>query len=260
MPRHRRRPVPSTPQALSCAAVPTSSWVLCNRALSRLVWSQPPPFRRLDGGRPVKAGPGRRGGQVLRHGLQRVGWRYSRSCCAKSGAAFEERKPAKRGPGAGVQASIAPGRLDGASAPLLHRRPRLPGTLHGRVHCRCASWGPRRRGWLPRTWLISHPPPPAPDTTAPSSRPCTAQTCSLSWDPPRFNAEKLSVRYLDGSSGPTAGASSPAGTLRRRYTLTHNDLTGELTLSVGREYNAHQVTGWYVRSKAVVCQATRPEG
>ena len=148
-----------------------------------------------------------------------------------------------------MQASIAPGRLDGASAPPLHRRPRLPGTVHGRVHRRCASWGPRRRVWKPRTWLISHPPPTASDASVPSSLHLDTQTCSLSWDPPRFNAEKLSVRYLDGSSGPTAGASSPAGTLRRRYTLTHNDLTGELALSVGREYNANQVTGWYVRTR-----------
>ena len=154
-----------------------------------------------------------------------------------------------------MQASIAPGRLDGASAPSLHRFPRQPGTCPARVLCLCASWGPRRRVWQPRTWLISHTAPHAPDTAAPSSRPCTAQTCSLSWDPPRFNADKLSVQYLDASSGPTSGASLPGGTLRRRYTLTHNDLTGELTLSVGREYNAHQVTGWCVPARAVsVCQ------
>jgi Staygreen protein len=83
-----------------------------------------------------------------------------------------------------------------------------------------------------------------------------SQTCSLSWDPPRFNAEKLSVRYLDGSSGPTTGAMSPGGHLRRRYTLTHNDLTGELTLSVGREYNAQQVTGWCVSLPTCCCEVS----
>lgn len=35
--------------------------------------------------------------------------------------------------------------------------------------------------------------------------------------------------------------------VRRRYTLTHNDLTGSLQLSVGREYNKDQVSGWYTR-------------
>jgi hypothetical protein len=33
----------------------------------------------------------------------------------------------------------------------------------------------------------------------------------------------------------------------RRYTLTHNDLTGNLTLSIGREYNRQQLDGWYTR-------------
>ena len=33
----------------------------------------------------------------------------------------------------------------------------------------------------------------------------------------------------------------------RRYTLTHNDLTGELQLSVGACYNTAQISSWYNR-------------
>jgi len=63
----------------------------------------------------------------------------------------------------------------------------------------------------------------------------------LSWDPPQFNAGKLSVRYLDapGCGGASTGA--------RRYTLTHNDVTGALMLTVGADYDAAQVAGWYTR-------------
>ncbi|MCX5844615.1 MAG: staygreen family protein, partial [Deltaproteobacteria bacterium] len=33
----------------------------------------------------------------------------------------------------------------------------------------------------------------------------------------------------------------------RRYTLTHSDATGELTLTIGGEYDRVQVSGWYTR-------------
>lgn len=33
----------------------------------------------------------------------------------------------------------------------------------------------------------------------------------------------------------------------RRYTLTHNDITGELWLSIGHQYNTKQVSGFYTR-------------
>ncbi len=33
----------------------------------------------------------------------------------------------------------------------------------------------------------------------------------------------------------------------RRYTLTHSDVTGELYLTIGREYNRAQVSGLYTR-------------
>lgn len=33
----------------------------------------------------------------------------------------------------------------------------------------------------------------------------------------------------------------------RRYTLTHSDVTGELFLSIGREYDAERLSHWYTR-------------
>ena len=33
----------------------------------------------------------------------------------------------------------------------------------------------------------------------------------------------------------------------RRYTLTHNDITGELWLSIGNQYNSKQISGFYTR-------------
>lgn len=52
------------------------------------------------------------------------------------------------------------------------------------------------------------------------------------------------MSWLEGAT-----ASVPVGGngARRRYTLTHNDVTGALRLSVGSEYNAAQVSGWYTR-------------
>jgi hypothetical protein len=35
--------------------------------------------------------------------------------------------------------------------------------------------------------------------------------------------------------------------LPRRYTLTHSDRTGELFLTIAREYNRTQISGWYTR-------------
>jgi hypothetical protein len=39
----------------------------------------------------------------------------------------------------------------------------------------------------------------------------------------------------------------PESLLPRKYTLTHSDLTGELFLTVGREYNRKQIAGIYTR-------------
>lgn len=35
--------------------------------------------------------------------------------------------------------------------------------------------------------------------------------------------------------------------MSRRYTLTHNDITAALTLSVGRKFNSAQTAGFYTR-------------
>lgn len=46
------------------------------------------------------------------------------------------------------------------------------------------------------------------------------------FDPPPFSPKKLRVEYLPG-------AETERRLTARRYTLTHNDLTGALTLSIG---------------------------
>jgi hypothetical protein len=62
------------------------------------------------------------------------------------------------------------------------------------------------------------------------------------FEPPAFQPSKLSVEYLPG-----ADARGPAPPCARRYTLTHNDLTGALQLSIGAEFNVRQVKGFYTR-------------
>jgi hypothetical protein len=52
--------------------------------------------------------------------------------------------------------------------------------------------------------------------------------------------EKLQVRYL-----PNVTAEGPV--FPRRYTLTHSDVTGDLFLTIGTDYNREQVSGWYTR-------------
>jgi hypothetical protein len=54
----------------------------------------------------------------------------------------------------------------------------------------------------------------------------------------RLNPEKLRVKFLSG-----AKPESPI--VPRRYTLTHSDLTGNLFLSIGCDYNLRQISGWY---------------
>jgi hypothetical protein len=56
----------------------------------------------------------------------------------------------------------------------------------------------------------------------------------------RLNPEKLHVTYLAGT---TVGDL----VLPRRYTLTHSDITGELFLSIGKQYQLKQISGLYTR-------------
>jgi hypothetical protein len=56
----------------------------------------------------------------------------------------------------------------------------------------------------------------------------------------RLRPEALHVVYAADvtSQEPLAG---------RRYTLTHSDSTGELFLTIGKEYDRAQISGWYTR-------------
>jgi hypothetical protein len=56
----------------------------------------------------------------------------------------------------------------------------------------------------------------------------------------RLNPEKLRVNYVPG-----AGSTDPISP--RRYTLTHSDITAELFLAIGPDYNKSQISGWYTR-------------
>ena len=60
--------------------------------------------------------------------------------------------------------------------------------------------------------------------------------------PPIFDPRKLTTTFLPGASGTEPQPPAP-----RRYTLTHNDITGQLNLSIGCNYNSVQVSGWYTR-------------
>jgi hypothetical protein len=55
-----------------------------------------------------------------------------------------------------------------------------------------------------------------------------------------FNAQKLHVQFCEGMQ-------DPSKFLPRCYTLTHSDQTGDLFLTVAREYDQNQISGWYTR-------------
>jgi hypothetical protein len=56
----------------------------------------------------------------------------------------------------------------------------------------------------------------------------------------QLQAEKLHVHFQEGEQA------SP-GWFPRRYTLTHSDRTGDLFLTIGREFNQKQISGIYTR-------------
>lgn len=56
----------------------------------------------------------------------------------------------------------------------------------------------------------------------------------------RLDPQKLHVTYLPGVK-----PENPI--VPRRYTLTHSDVTGDLFLTVGPDYNRDQISGWYTR-------------
>lgn len=56
----------------------------------------------------------------------------------------------------------------------------------------------------------------------------------------RLNTEKLHVTYLTGTTPELL-------IVPRRYTLTHSDITGELFLSIGRDYDTKQISRLYTK-------------
>jgi hypothetical protein len=56
----------------------------------------------------------------------------------------------------------------------------------------------------------------------------------------RLNPRKLHVTYLNGTIPDEL-------LLPRRYTLTHSDMTGDLFLSIGDQFETKQMTGLYTR-------------
>lgn len=92
--------------------------------------------------------------------------------------------------------------------------------------------------------------PQAPSSTTTSL--CVQVDAAL-FEPPPFQPSKLSVQYLPGaalSSASLPSSSNSASSVLprlRRYTLTHNDITGALQLSIGSDYNQRQVQGFYTR-------------
>jgi hypothetical protein len=68
------------------------------------------------------------------------------------------------------------------------------------------------------------------------------QACSAWLSPQDLNPSKLAVTFL-----PCASEKGPQLPSPRKYTLTHSDITGQLRLSVGQEYNQVQLSGWYLQ-------------
>jgi len=56
----------------------------------------------------------------------------------------------------------------------------------------------------------------------------------------RLNPQKLHVNYL-----PEVEMETPI--VPRRYTLTHSDMTGDLYLTIGPDYDLRQISGLYTR-------------
>jgi Staygreen protein len=112
-----------------------------------------------------------------------------------------------------------------------------------------AAWG------APPAWSVVAPPGArAAGLTGPTVHSATPPRCAppqvsaALFEPPPFQPAKLTVTFMGegarAAGTPSAGSSLPPS---RRYTLTHNDITGALRLSIGPEFNASQVQGLYTR-------------
>ena len=70
-----------------------------------------------------------------------------------------------------------------------------------------------------------------------------AQTVtSAVFDALKFDPDRVSVSFEASTSGV-----KPESLLQRRYTLTHNDVTRNLMLTVGDRFNGEQTSIWYTR-------------
>lgn len=68
------------------------------------------------------------------------------------------------------------------------------------------------------------------------------QVTQALFDPPPFTPDKLTIQY--DQEYRSTDSSIPES---RKYTLTHNDITGELNLTVGPDYNIEQISGFYTK-------------
>lgn len=109
-----------------------------------------------------------------------------------------------------------------------------------------ATWGPSGKHYTTSgkkglqqfdAWNSTHMVSSAPQFSVASS----VQVARALFDPPPFQPEKLRIQFAPGTS-----QLEPAPPLRR-YTLTHNDVTGDLSLTIGSDYNHKQISGFYTR-------------
>lgn len=75
-----------------------------------------------------------------------------------------------------------------------------------------------------------------------SSRLSRTRRTACALQPVPFRPSKLTIQRLPGTLQSGACPLHP-----RCYTLTHNDLTGQLLLTIGHQYNRTQLSGWYSR-------------
>lgn len=70
-----------------------------------------------------------------------------------------------------------------------------------------------------------------------------------------LNPQKLHVTFQKGSSAKELS-------VPRKYTLTHSDLSGDLFLTIGSEYDRKQISGFYTRlmRDEVLAELKRDEG
>ena len=100
-----------------------------------------------------------------------------------------------------------------------------------------------RNQFFERTSLAAATNATGKNNTKSSKRRSSIKTRAL-FDPLKFDPDRVSVSFCEDS----VLNDSPTSLLKpRRYTLTHNDLTRHLTLSVSKEFNETQTSIWYTK-------------